>query len=63
MLNVDRSVQVCLWYYGRQVGVTLRWLLLADKSSCVSGRMVDRRMFLQGGCYRHVSPVVSLVLW
>ena len=31
--------------------------------SCVSWSIVDRLMLLQGGCYRQVIIVVSLVVW
>ena len=46
MVAVDRKVQLCLWSYSRQVGVIVRWLLYADKYSCVSGSMVDKLMLL-----------------
>ena len=35
-----------LQYYGRQVVVIVRWLLLAGKLICISGSMVDRWLIL-----------------
>ena len=31
---------MCLWWYGGQMDVIVRWLLQAGKYSCVSGSMV-----------------------
>ena len=48
MVAIGRWVKLCLWQYGRQVYVIVRWLLKAGRYSCVSGNMADRWMLLLG---------------
>ena len=60
VVAVGRLVQSYLWWYGRQVGFIVRWLLLTGKYSCDSDSMID------SGCYCKLVAIdrkVQSYLW